>query len=65
MTLLQKQGQLSVPSVVEETLFCHWSLFTGIEAVGECRCLAFRLQNHVFLKKLGDSKMDSALCCCL
>jgi len=30
VALLQNQGQLSVPSVVEETLFTHWSIFTSV-----------------------------------
>ncbi|XP_068721388.1 rotatin-like isoform X1 [Montipora capricornis] len=30
VTLLQKQGHLSVPSVLEENLYRHWSLFTDL-----------------------------------
>jgi len=55
VALLQKQGQLSVPSVVEETLFCHWSLFTGVfkDALKESKSASLSSLSNFLLKLLG------------
>ncbi|CAH3027837.1 unnamed protein product, partial [Porites evermanni] len=55
VTLLQKQGQLSVPSVVEETVFSNWSLFTGVfkSSLRESKSPSPSSLRNLLLKLLG------------
>lgn len=55
VTLLQNQGQLSVPSVVEETLFFHWRFFTSVfkHSLKEGKSPSISSLRSLLLKLLG------------
>ena len=55
ITLLQNQGQLSVPSVVEETLLTHWRLLISKMEFYFSACSKIKMTLQVLLKNLENT----------
>lgn len=55
ITLLQNQGQLSVPSVVEETLLTHWRLLISKMEFFFSACSKINMTLQVLLKNLENT----------